>query len=183
VTETPPTEPRTTAGAVPILDRIDSEHDQMRYWLDEVTSLVNHLDENGWDTWARDHARSVIDFFAHTARQHHLDVDRQVLPLVAGRGDETIDTHVDQLRQGHGWIDECWSELVAQLKPVAEGFGGYDIDTLRQAASVYDSLLREHLDREKTLLYPAARASAEGPIRGESSRLAENSTTSGSTLG
>jgi hypothetical protein len=70
-----------------------------------------------------------------------------------------MEAHVDQLRQDHGWLDESWSELNAQLQPVAEGFGGYDIDTLRQVASVYDGLLREQLAREKDVV-PAARASA-----------------------
>ena len=64
------------AGALPILDRLAATHTQMRYWLGELQSLVNHMEDRGWDTWARDHARSVIDFFSHTARQHYFDVDR-----------------------------------------------------------------------------------------------------------
>jgi len=159
------TEPRPTdipaAGPAPVLDRIDATHAQMRYWLGELQSLVNHMDDRGWDTWARDHARSVIDFFSHTARQFHHDVDKQVLPLVAGRGDTSMDQSVDQLRQDHGWLEETWRELLAQLQPVAEGFGGYDVDVLRHSADVYASLLLEHLAREKELVYPAARASAD----------------------
>ena len=160
------TDPRPTdsppgaAGARTVLDTLDATHEQMRYWLDELKVLVDHLDEQGWDTWARDHARSIIEFLGGAARRHHWDVDRQVLPLVSGCGDRTIEARVDQLRQDHGWLDESWSELHAQLQPVAEGFGGYDIDTLRQVAGVYDGLLREQLAREKDVAVPAARASA-----------------------
>ena len=154
--------PGSTAGARTIMDSLETTHEQMRYWLDELKALVDHLDEQGWDTWSRDHARSIIDFFGGTARRHHWEVDRQVLPLVSGRGDSAIEAHVDQLRQDHGWLDESWSELNAQLQPVAEGFGGCDIDTLRQAASVYDGLLREQLAREKEVVVPAARASVAG---------------------
>jgi hemerythrin-like domain-containing protein len=148
------------AGALPVLDRLDATHEQMRYWLGELQSLVNHMEDRGWDTWARDHARSVIDFFSHTARQHHVDVDRQVFPLITGRGDDFIEISVDRLRQDQGWLEENWREVLAQLQPVAEGFGGYDIDMLRHASDVYAALLIEHLALEQGLVFPAARASA-----------------------
>ena len=153
------------AGALPVLDRLDATHEQMRYWLGELQTLVNHMEDRGWDTWARDHARSVIDFFSHTARQHHVDVDRQIFPLVSGRGDASIDSSVDRLRQDQGWLEENWREVLAQLQPVAEGFGGYDVDMLRHASDVYAALLTEHLALEKGLVEPAARASAGVRLR------------------
>ncbi len=172
------TESRSTdipvAGALPVLDRFDATHEQMRYWLAELQGLVNHMEDRGWDNWARDHARSIIDFFSGTARQHHLDVDRQVFPLIVGRGDEVIETNVDRLRQDHGWLEENWRELLAQLQPVAEGFGGYDIDMLRHSADVYAALLLEHLALEKGLVYPAARASADVQIQGAEMRRAKS---------
>jgi len=164
VTDTRPTDP--AAGTAPVLERLESTHEQIRYWLDELQGLVDHMEREGWDTWARDKARAVIDFFSHTGRQHHLDVDRQVLPLVAGRGDETIETDVERLRTDHGWIDEDWGELRTQLQPVAEGFGGYDVDTLRRAAEIFTDVLREKVEREKSLLPPAERALAEAKDRG-----------------
>ena len=105
------------ANALPVLDRLDATHEQMRYWLGELQTLVNHMEDRGWDTWARDHARSVIDFFSHTARQHHLDVDRQIFPLITGRGDASLETSVDRLRQDQGWLEENWREVLAQLQP------------------------------------------------------------------
>jgi len=156
----PVNEPRAN-DTLPMLDRFDATHDQMRYWLGELQTLVNHMEDRGWDTWARDHARSVIDFFSHTARQHHLDVDRQIFPLVAGRGDASLDTSVDRLRQDQGWLEENWREVLAQLQPVAEGFGGYDVDMLRHAADVYAALLLEHLALEQGSVFPAARASTD----------------------
>lgn len=159
-------------GALPVLNRLDATHAQMRYWLDELQRLVNHMEDHGWDLWARDHARSVIDFFGHTVRQHHVDVDRQVLPLVTGRGNAAIDSNIDRLRQDQGWLEENWREVQAQLQPVAEGFGGYDIDMLRHAADVYAALLLEHLAIENSLVFPAARACANIQIQGAATRRA-----------
>ena len=158
------------AGALPLLDRVDATHEQMRYWLGELQNLVNHMEDRGWDTWARDHARSVIDFFSHTARQHHVDVDRQIFPLVSGRGDASIDTSIDRLRQDQGWLEENWREVLAQLQPVAEGFGGYDVDMLRHAADVYAALLLEHLALEQGQVFPAARASADTQLKASETR-------------
>jgi hypothetical protein len=171
------TEPRSndtpTAGAAPVLDRVEATHAQMRYWLGELQTLVNHMEDRGWDTWARDHARSVIDFFSNTARQHHVDVDRQVCPLVHGRGDDFLDSHIDRLRQDQGWLEENWREVLAQLQPVAEGFGGYDIDMLRHASDVYAALLLEHLALEQGTVFPAARASADGLAQSAQQRRSE----------
>jgi hypothetical protein len=165
VTDTRPNDP--APGPAPVLERLESTHEQIRYWLDEIKGLVDHMEQQGWDTWARDKARAVIAFFSNTGRQHHLDVDRQVLPLVAGRGDESVETDVERLRTDHGWIDEDWAELRAQLQPVAEGFGGYDVDTLRRAAEIFDDVLREKVEREKSLLPPAERALAEAKDGGD----------------
>jgi hypothetical protein len=49
---------------------------------------------------------------------------------------------------------------------VAEGFGGYDVDTLRRAAEIFTDVLREKVEREKSLLPPAERALAEAKDRG-----------------
>ena len=102
------------------------------------------------------------------------DIDRQVFPLIVGRGDEFIETSVDRLRQDQGWLEENWREVLAQLQPVAEGFGGYDIDMLRHASDVYAALLVEHLALEKGLVFPAARASASVQIQGAEMRRASN---------
>ena len=166
------------AGALPVIDRLDATHVQMRYWLGELQSLVNHMEDRGWDTWARDHARSVIDFFSHTVRQHHLDVDRQVCPLLLGQGDELLETSVDRLRQDQGWLEENWREVLAQLQPVAEGFGGYDLDMLRHASDVYAALLVEHLALEQCLVFPAARASAGVQLQGAEIRRAKSAAAS-----
>ena len=80
-------------------------------------------------------------------------------------GDASIETSVDRLRQDQGWLEENWREVLAQLQPVAEGFGGYDIDMLRHAADVYAALLVEHLALEQGLVFPAARASASTQLK------------------
>ena len=165
-------EPRSN-DTLPMLDRFDATHDQMRYWLGELQTLVNHMEDRGWDTWARDHARSVIDFFSHTARQHHVDVDRQLFPLVSGRGDASVDASVDRLRQDQGWLEENWREVLAQLQPVAEGFGGYDVDMLRHAADVLAALRLEYLALEEGSVFPAARASADTQMQATEMRRGE----------
>jgi hemerythrin-like domain-containing protein len=82
------------------------------------------------------------------------------------------DTNIDRLRQDQGWLEENWREVLAQLQPVAEGFGGYDTDMLRHAVDVYAALLLEHLSLEDSFVFPAARASAHVQMQGAALRRA-----------
>jgi len=147
-------------GEVTGTEPLDATHVQMLHWLEQLGELVEHLEATGWDTWSRDRAGAVIHFFSQTGRQHHAEEERFVFPLLVNRGDAAMDAHVERLLQDHGWLEENWLELLSQLRPVAEGFGGYEVDLLRHASNVYEALLKEHIELEETLVYPAARATA-----------------------
>ena len=136
----------------------DETHRQMVHWLGNLDALVVRLEAEGWTPWARDTARSVVDFFSQAGRQHHADEEKLVFPLLVGRGNAELDAQVERLQQDHGWIEENWLELMSQLRPVAEGFTTYDADLLRQVSDVFTALLREHIELEETSVYPAARA-------------------------
>jgi hemerythrin-like domain-containing protein len=138
-------------------------HPQVRHWLHQLDELVAHMASDGWDAWARERARDVIAFFAGSGRQQRRDEELLLFPMVAGRGDAALDAKVERLLQDHGWLEENWNELVSQLRPIAEGFGGYDVDMLAHAAQVYAALWEEHLDLVERVIHPAARAAHHGP--------------------
>ncbi len=155
----------------PTLPAADT-HPQVRHWLQQLDELVDHMARDGWDGWARERARQVIDFFGRTTRQQRLDEEQLLFPLVAGRGDAALDAKVDRLLQDHGWLDENWTELVSQLRPIAEGFGGFDVDMLRHAAEVYAALWHEHLELVERVIHPAALASRSSVNAGAAARVA-----------
>lgn len=123
------------------------EPSQVRHWLEQLDALVHHMDRDGWDAWARDRARAVIEFFSGAVRRLRADEEGTLFPLLAHREEQ-----VDRLLQDLGWMDENWTELVSQLRPIAEGFGGTDVDMLRHATQVYSALWDEHLELVQHLL-------------------------------
>jgi hemerythrin-like domain-containing protein len=147
-------------------------HPQVRHWLGQLDELVDHMARDGWDGWARERARAVIDFFGHTGRQLRRDEELLLFPLVAGRGDAALDAKVERLLQDHGWLEENWGELVSELRPIAEGFGTTDADVLRHAAEVYAANWLEHLDLVERVIHPAALAAHASPESAAAFRVA-----------
>lgn len=156
------TDPRTPSAASPGARDTSlpaaQAHPQVRHWLGQLDELVDHMDREGWDGWARERARQLIDFFGPAGRQQRRDEEQLLFPLVAGRGDAGLDAKVERLLQDHGWLEENWAELVSELRPIAEGFGTTDVALLRHAAEVYGALWLEHLDLVERVIHPAALA-------------------------
>jgi hypothetical protein len=160
--------PLSDLHALPAADA----HPQVRHWLGQLDELVAHMAADGWDAWARERARAVIAFFGSVGRQQRRDEELLLFPMVAGRGDAALDAKVERLLQDHGWLEENWAELLSQLRPIAEGFSGFDVDMLHHAAQVYSALWEEHLELVERVIHPAARAAHHGPDAGAAARVA-----------
>ena len=139
------------------LDALDAEHRQVLQVLGELHALIEALDREGVTMETRRAARRIGDFFTTHARAHHAAEERQVFPGLLERGDATVVHCVLRLQQDHGWLEENWLELEPQLRAVADGYAWYDLDTLRSALPVFESLYREHIALEESLVYPEAR--------------------------
>ena len=173
------TDPRSTSTTAPDGAHATSQplpasqaHPQVRHWLQQLDELVEHMDQSGWDGWARERARQVMDFFGPAGRQQRRDEEQLLFPLVAGRGDAALDSKVERLLQDHGWLEENWAELVSELRPIAEGFGTTDVALLRHAADVYAALWNEHLELVERVIHPAALAAHRSPESAAASRVA-----------
>ena len=99
----------------------------------------------------------IVRFFSQTARAHHADEERLVFPGLLASGDAELVQHILRLQQDHGWLEEDWLELSAQIDAVAQGYSWYDIDALRQGTAVFTELYKDHIDLEESLIYPEAR--------------------------
>ena len=65
---------------------------------------------------------------------------------------------VRRLQQDHHWLDEDWHELEPHLDAIARGQNWYDVAFVRDGATVFSALSRDHIELEETFLYPEARA-------------------------
>lgn len=154
-----PTRPKDAPArpAARSLDALDAEHRQVLHALEELRALIEALDREGVTAATRHAADRICDFFAGHARAHHAAEERQVFPALLDRGDPTLVNGVLRLQQDHGWLEENWLEIEPQLRAVAQGYAWYDLDMLRNALPVFESLYREHIALEESLIYPEAR--------------------------
>ncbi|HEX6708446.1 MAG TPA: hemerythrin domain-containing protein [Albitalea sp.] len=139
-------------------DVLDACHRQTLFTLGKLAALVKRLHHHGADEDARSLARDIVGFFSSTARAHHEDEERHVFPALLASGDDDIVQAVRRLQQDHGWLEEDWRTLSAQLDAVACGQSWWDPEALREAAEVFIALSHDHIALEESVVYPQARA-------------------------
>ena len=149
---------------------LDACHQQTLVMLDELAALVLQVERGDVDVAARARAAMIAKFFSTTARDHHVDEERHVFPpLVSGAKPEVLQA-VLRLQQDHGWLEEDWFELAPHVQAVAEGYNWYDVDVLREGATVFAALYRDHIELEESFIYPEAQARMPAGERREMGR-------------
>ena len=158
--------------APPILDGfavLDVTHRMTVFTLGKLAALVSRLEAHGPDDPdARALAVEIVQFFSTTSREHHEDEERHVFPKLLAGGDAATVQAVRRLQQDHGWLEEDWLFLSAQLDAIANGLIGYDLGLLREGAKVFTALSHEHIALEEAFIYPQARA---GQRAGEATEM------------
>ncbi len=147
---------RPAPPALPPMERLEQTHQQILLMLRSLEVLMNHIEAEGVGQAARAQARTICDFVARTARQHHLDEECKVFPLLLRKADDGLARHVRRLQQDHAWLEEDWLELGPSLEAIAEGIGGVDLHSLRAGMATYIALHRDHIALEESLIYPEA---------------------------
>lgn len=147
---------RPAPPALPPMEKLEQTHQQIMLMLRSLEVLMNHIEAEGVSAAARAQARTICDFVAKTARQHHLDEESKVFPLLLRKGDSALTHHVRRLQQDHAWMEEDWLELGPSLEAIAEGIGGIDWHNLRAGMGTYIALHRDHIALEESLIYPEA---------------------------
>lgn len=139
-------------------EALDHCHQQVLETLQQLSRLIDRLQDHGVDAQAQALARNVVRFFSQVAQQHHSDEERLVFPGLLASGNATLVQHVRRLQQDHGWLEEDWLTLQPPLSAIAEGYSWYDLDMLRHALPVFVDLYLDHIELEESLIYPEAKA-------------------------
>ncbi len=154
---------QTAASATPGLtmqpfDVLNECHQQIVVHLHQLGELVEHVDTHGADDQAQTLARAIFVFFMNTAREHHLDEERHVLPTMLNSGNAELADLAMRLQQDHGWIEEDWLELAPQIEAIAAGYNWFNSTQMRLIVPVFQALYEEHIALEESLAYPEAKA-------------------------
>ena len=136
---------------------LDSCHRETLRMLAEFERLVARIDAAGVDAQARDLASRIDRYFSEDFKQHHLDEESKVFPLLADSADAQTLQAVARLKQDHEWLRADWRLLSPLVRAVASGQSWVDADVLRDGATVFSTLARDHIALEESLIYPQAR--------------------------
>ncbi|MEO6746705.1 MAG: hemerythrin domain-containing protein [Caldimonas sp.] len=138
---------------------LDECHRQTLAALGELEALVAWLSEgNGVDEDVQSRATDVVRHFSTTVRQHHDDEERHVFPKLASSAQPEIVQAILRLQQDHDWLEEDWMEISPHVDAIACGQSWYDLDVLREGATIFAALSRDHIALEESCLYPEVRS-------------------------
>jgi hemerythrin-like domain-containing protein len=140
-------------------------HERVDRTLQLLLRIVKHLGTTAGSPREREMAasaaRDVLRYFDVAAPAHHEDEERHVFPLVRATGDEALMDTVTRLQAGHLAMAASWGRLRMLLDEVARVGAIADHQALDAAAQAFCSLCAEHMALEDSVIFPAARASAE----------------------
>ncbi|KJS75160.1 MAG: hypothetical protein JM57_02980 [Comamonadaceae bacterium BICA1-1] len=145
--------PRTQ---IDLFDFLDDSHRQLQRHLVLLRSVVEACEAGHLDAAGIKHARQVLDFFNVEARQHHLDEENHIFPVLAASADEALAAAARRLRQDHGWLEENWLHIEPAVAAISSGNQWFDSAELQHALEVFEALYLDHLLLEESLAYPEA---------------------------
>jgi len=139
-------------------EALDETHRQIHTHLLRLQELAKRLAQDEPTEADRKAAGSIETFFSKTSRQHHEQEELNVFPGLLNGADEELANAVRTLRQDHGFIEENWLELGAQLRAMASGNQWVDPTELQHNLEVFTDLCLSHIALEESLIYPEAKA-------------------------
>jgi hemerythrin-like domain-containing protein len=141
---------------------LDACHLEIHNHLVKLDEVLKLLETGADEEQYRQQVGAIEAYFSSTSRQHHAEEEKNVFPALLRSDNAELVHAVRTLQQDHGWIEQNWIELAPMLRAVAEGEDWVDPAELQHAVSVFLALCRDHITREETLIYPAAKAELKG---------------------
>jgi len=145
--------PRTQ---IDLFEFLDQSHRQLQRHLVLLRSTVEACQTQQPDAAGREQARQVLAFFNVEARQHHLDEENHIFPVLAASRNEALTAAERRLRQDHGWLEENWLHIEPAIAAISAGNQWFDHAELLHALEVFEALYLDHLLLEESLAYPEA---------------------------
>jgi hemerythrin-like domain-containing protein len=142
---------------VDAMEPLDNCHRETIRMLREFDALIDRVATLGIDPQARASAATIDRYFSEDLRQHHLDEESNVFPVLEGSADPDTLQAIALLKQDHAWLRTDWRMLSPLVRAIASGLDWPDPDTLRDGVGVFTKLAHDHIALEESLIYPQAR--------------------------
>jgi hemerythrin-like domain-containing protein len=147
------TAPSNTA----VVDLQDKTHADIKAQLQILRGHIQAIETDSLDVHAREQVRKAIHYFNTEARQHHLDEEKHIFPVLLASPDEKTVHTTQRLIQDHGWLEENWIQIAPSLDAAAHGNMWFDPQELHHALDVFEALYLEHIKLEESMVLPQAK--------------------------
>ncbi len=152
-----------------IFEILSNEHRLIRRYLDNVAVVLGFMDEGKLPT--RDFLEIGIEFTKlFSDKFHHYKEEYEMFMALAQKKEGEIDDHIALLRDQHEHARNFTAEISQSLEGYDRG-DSYHIAKIQEYLGYYNSLLRQHINREDHTFYPLAK---ETFIEAELEVLSEN---------
>ncbi|MBL8390184.1 MAG: hemerythrin domain-containing protein [Hydrogenophaga sp.] len=148
--------------SIAVFDFLDNTHRDIQLQVRQLHALVDAIEADGLNQANRALARSVVDYFNHEARQHHLDEEKHIFPSLLASQDAEVVQATEHLIQDHGWLEENWIQIAPSLEAATSGNLWFDPAELRHALEVFEALYLDHILLEESIAYPEAKKRLQG---------------------
>lgn len=146
-----------SADATALFEFLDKTHQRMQTELQHMNCAVDALVQEQLQPAERAQLQEAVRWFDTTARQHHLDEEKHVLPLLQASDNAQVADIARRLRQDHGWIEQNWLEIEPMLSAVVNGNHWFEPGQLQESVQLFTQLCLDHLALEESQAYPDAR--------------------------
>lgn len=144
----------TTATPVQPFKALDACHLQIQEHLAELQRMALHVQTEGLNAADRQLAGTIEAYFSSTSREHHAQEELYVFPPLLDAGTDEIKSAVRSLQQDHGFIEENWLELGAQLRAISEGNDWFQGEEFQHNVVTFLELMNGHIALEESMIYP-----------------------------
>ena len=118
----------------------------------QLDRLLDRVQAAGADAPCRTWAHAVAARFDELLDTGFADEEHRRFTRLQRQADAAAQQAVARLRLDHAWITANWWDLRPMLDSLARGYCWVDTDTLRDAADLFTTLVREHVAQEADLL-------------------------------
>lgn len=135
------------------LEMLRACHGRIQSQCATLEKLRVHLPAHGCDLQARQAALAILRYFDTAGRNHHLDEEQDLFPMLVLSGDARALRLVDFLLARHVELDAAWAALRIDLTCISAGTNACLEDT---KVSGFIAAYQSHIEIENAELLPLA---------------------------
>lgn len=134
------------------LELQDVTHQLVQQFIGELEEMLDDLVSGELSVLQKNVLSKVVSFFDTEMKQHHLEEEGRIFPLLLSQGDEVLRAKVQVLKTEHEQLRSSWRDLRHAIDQVVASSGA-DADALFASFDRYSRCFAGHLALEESIQF------------------------------